>query len=173
MNWGAMDLNNEWTRFRQHCDFAFKGPLASKTEVEKVNYFMTFIGDKDIDVYTTFTWKAATGSAPAENETLKGVYDKYAAYVKPKTNEIRATVAFQRRKLGPEESFDNFVTDLKIHAKDCGFTDETRQLRDAGAVRSHHAQILEKCLKEGDKLTLDKAISIVQNYETSQESMKA
>ena len=107
-----------------------------------------------------------------DNETLKGVYDKYAAYVKLKRNEIRATVAFQRRKQVPEESFDNFVTDLKILLKDCGFKDETRQLWDAIAVWSRHTQILEKCLEEGNKLTLGKAISIDQNYETSQVSMK-
>ena len=31
MNWQAANLATEWRRFRQHCDFAFKGPLCTKT----------------------------------------------------------------------------------------------------------------------------------------------
>ena len=41
MNWGASDLDREWKRFRMHCQFTFDGPLANKTEVQKVSYLMT------------------------------------------------------------------------------------------------------------------------------------
>ena len=40
-------------------------------------------------------------------------------------------------------------------------------------LRSSHAAVREKCLEKGDDLTLDMAIGIGQNYETSQESMRA
>ena len=46
MNWQTANLATEWRRFRQHCDFTFKGRLANKTEGQKVNYLMTYIGDK-------------------------------------------------------------------------------------------------------------------------------
>ena len=84
MNWAAADLPREWQRFVNHCDFTFKGPLSGKTEVVKVNYLMGFIGDHGREVYETFDWKAAEGDTPAENDTLKGVYDKFSAYVQPK-----------------------------------------------------------------------------------------
>ena len=57
MDWEAKDLNREWKRFKQHCEFTFKGPLSSKTEAEKVNYLMTYIGDKGREIYTTFTFQ--------------------------------------------------------------------------------------------------------------------
>ena len=36
------DLPKEWKRFKQHCELTFKGPLASKSEVEKVSVYDVF-----------------------------------------------------------------------------------------------------------------------------------
>ena len=102
MNWTVSDLEEEWKRFRRHCDFTFKGPLANKTELEKVNYLMTYIGDKGREIYWTFAWAPAFGEGnnrvPAENETLAGVYAKCDDYVAPRKDQIRAAVALNRRK---------------------------------------------------------------------------
>ena len=172
MNWEAMDLPKEWARFRQHCEFTFKGPLASKTEVEKVNYLMTYIGDKGRELYTTFTFAPAMQDDPAESDTLAGVYNKYAEYVVPKTAQIKAAVKFQRRKQGTKEGFDEFVTDLRLLVKDCGYTDEDRMLRDAIVMNAHSTIVQEKCLEKGDDLTLDMVIRIGQSHEMSQDSLK-
>ena len=120
MNWQTDNLATEWRRFRQHCDFTFNGPLATKTEGQKVNYLMTYIGDKGREIYETFVWTPATDDTPAENATLEGVCAKYAQYVAPMKNHIRATVSFNHRKQDAGEKFDNFVTELRILVKDCG-----------------------------------------------------
>lgn len=75
MNWQAADLDKGWKRFKQHCEFTFNGPLSGKSEKVKVNYLMTFIGDKGREIYNTFTWTPAVEDTPAENDTLAGVYD--------------------------------------------------------------------------------------------------
>ena len=136
MNWDAVDLDREWTRYKQHCEFTFKGPLAAKSEVEKVNYLMTFIGDKGREMYSTFTWAEARREGnvqiPAENDTLKGVYGKYESVIKPQSTTIRATVVFNRRTQGPTEIFDDFVTALRVLVKNCNYgTMEDRMIRDA------------------------------------------
>ena len=172
MNWEAIDLPKEWRRFKQHCEFTFKGPLAAKSEVEKVNYLMTYIGDRGRELYTTFVWAPAQDDTPAENDTLAGVYRKYEVHVAPQSNEIRATVNFSRRLQGPKERFDDFVMALRVLIKDCGFAEEERMLRDAIVLRSHSATVREKCLDKGNELTLEKAIQIGQNHEASQESMR-
>jgi hypothetical protein len=46
MNWLAADLDREWKKFKQHCMFTFNGPLAEKTEAQKVNYMMTYLKTK-------------------------------------------------------------------------------------------------------------------------------
>ena len=86
-----------------------------------MNYLMIFIGDKGREVYGTFQWTTANGNTPAENNTLAGVYKKNADYVKPKRNEIRATVKFNHRRQEPNERFDEFVTALRILVRDCGY----------------------------------------------------
>ncbi len=77
---------------------------------------------------------------------------------------------FHRRKQQDGEKFDAFVTDLKNLVKDCGYTD--RMIRDVIVCHAWHSRVREKCLNKGDELTLDIAISIGQNHETSQESLK-
>ena len=103
---------------------------------------------------------------PAENETLEGVYAKFEAYVAPQRNEIRATVTFNNRRQEPTEKFDNFVTDLKILVKACGYQNEDRMIRDAILLHAREPKVREKCMDEGNDLTLAKAIEIGQNYET-------
>lgn len=175
MNWNAGDLAKEWRRFKQHCMFTFDGPLSDKTEKAKVNYLMTYVGDKGREVYGTFVWPAgplADGQAE-EKDTLIGVYTRFDQYVAPKSNHIRATVAFNRRKQSETETFENFVTDLKILVKDCGFTEEDRMVRDGVVLRSFHEAVQEKCVDQGDTLTLEKAIEVGRNYEMQLASMKA
>ena len=43
MDWNSNDLLKEFKRFKKHCNFTFKGPLADKSEEVQVNYLMTFI----------------------------------------------------------------------------------------------------------------------------------
>ena len=177
MNWSAGNLAKEWKRFKQHCQFIFDGPLAEKSEKVKVNYMMTYMGDKGRETYNTFIFapaQAAEGenpAVPAENETLQGVWGKFDNYFEPRTNNIRATVNFNNRRQGPTEKFDNFVTDLKILVKDCGYVEEERMVRDAIVLRSFHEPVKEKCLDKGDALTLDGAIEIGRNYEAAKDSM--
>ena len=47
INWRAGDLATEWKIFEKHCEFTFKGPLANKTKLVKVNSFTIFIKDED------------------------------------------------------------------------------------------------------------------------------
>ena len=90
MNWNANDLNKEWKRFKLHCQFTFGGPLSDKTEKAKVNYLMTYIGDKGREVYGTFEFApaAAEGQA-AEQDTLAGVYAKFTEYVAPRHKHLQ------------------------------------------------------------------------------------
>ncbi|ELT88091.1 hypothetical protein CAPTEDRAFT_191344 [Capitella teleta] len=119
----------------------------------------------------SITFAPADGATPAENDTLIGVYTKYDQYCEPK-NEIRATVNFHRRKQAPQERFDSFVTELRILVKDCGYTNEDRMLRDSIVIGGLDQKVRERCMEDGDDLTLEKTIKLGQMYETSKESLK-
>ena len=166
MNWDAKDLRREWKRFEQHCMFTFyRSHFAKKTE-EQGNYLMTFIGDKGREVNFTFTFP------PGDDQKLEPMCAKYRGYVDPRHDQLTATVHFNRRKRGPNEKFDNFVTDLKLLVKFCGYADGGRMVRDALILCSYHAAVQEKCLDEGNKLRLESVIKIGQSQETSQEGLK-
>ena len=80
---------------------------------------------------------------------------------------------FSERHQGDQvESFDSFVTDLKIVVKDCGYQEEERIVRDAIVFRCKHAKVREKCLDLADSLTCEKAVEIGQNHETNLSSLK-
>ena len=49
----SRDLPTAWKAFRQHCEFTFEGPLKRKSEEEKCNYLMIWVGDKGRDMYKT------------------------------------------------------------------------------------------------------------------------
>ena len=178
MNWLAKDLDKEFKRFKQHCSFTFEGPLEGKTEKQKVNYLMTYIGDRGRELYNTFTWTPAVAqngqqaAVPAENETLEGVFNKYERFLAPTKNQIRASWEFQKRKQQPSERFDNFVTDLRILVRDCGYAEPNRMLRDAIVQNTSYAEVREKCLDAGDELSLEQAIKFGQNHEIRCESLK-
>ena len=55
--------------------------------------------------------------------------DSYFAakkYFAPRKNRIVAAFKFNERRQG--KSFDSFVTDLRILAKDCGYQEEERMV---------------------------------------------
>ena len=83
-----------------------------------------------------------------------------------------AALKFNERRQGDSESFDSFVTDLKILVKDCGYQEEERMVRDAIVFRFKHPKVREKCLDQADALTCEKAIEIGRNYETNLSSLK-
>lgn len=115
-------MRYEWKRFKQHWEFTFGGPLAGKSEKEKVSYLMTHIGDKGREIYLTLEWETIAledGSRVSEKDTPEGVYKKYETYVKPRKNQMRATVNFHRCRQQEGERFHDFVTDLKLLVKDC------------------------------------------------------
>ena len=88
-NWESNDLPREWKNFVSNATFMFNGPLKEKSEAEKCNYLMLWVGDKGRDVYGTW---ALTND---EKKSLKTLCEKFKAYVEPKSNRVFARYKFQ------------------------------------------------------------------------------
>lgn len=176
LNWSAPEMYQEYLRFKAHCDCYFAGPLADKGDKVKIAYLLTFAGDRGREVHSTFTFgQAANQGDPNPKDVLDNVWTKFESYFKPKKNEIRATVKFNRRKQGCTERFDEFVTDLEVLARDCNFgASKDRMIRDAIVLRSYQPLVMEKCFeKSADDTGLSKAeaVSIGQACEVTKKSM--
>ena len=150
-----------WKSFQQYCEFAFGGPLKGKSEEQRCNYLMIWVGEKGRDVYNTWN---LTGE---ESKKLNTYYERFEAYVKPKSNNIFARYKFQNIVQQEKEPFEQFLTKLKIEVKDCGYKDPDEMVRDRVVIGCYSQKVREKLIQEGSELTLEKAVDIARTQEMS------
>lgn len=166
MDWDAKNLPEAWRKFKQHVELMFSGPLKRKGEDEKCSYLLLWVGEKGRDIHNTWTL------TEDESKTLKAYYDRYEAYVMPKSNVIFARYKFNEKVQGQNEPFEQFVTDLRLLAKDCNYANSEEMIRDRVVFGIRSPRVREKLLDAGSELTLDKAIDIVRSHEIAQEQLR-
>ena len=154
MNWQAKDLGKDWERFYQHCEFAFGGPLSKCTEKEKICNLMSFVGDKGREMYLTFQWKTVevgTGhdiQQVSEKDILNKVAAKFKEQLASKKNPIMAAVQFDRKHQKQGETFDDFVTDLKLLPRRLDINETDKLIRNAIACKSLDERVKQRCLEK-------------------------
>ena len=90
--------------------------------------------------------------------------------MKPKSNRVFARYKFHQKVQQEGETFEQFLTDLKLLVKDCGYGDE--MVRDRIVIGCHSTKTREKLIQEGSDLTLEKAIDIARTDEMSKAQLK-
>lgn len=55
MDWDSSNLSETWEKFLCHVELIFRGPLKSKTEDEKLEYLLIWVGDNGRDIQQS--WK--------------------------------------------------------------------------------------------------------------------
>lgn len=166
MNWESGDLPGTWKSFKTHVEFMFKGPLGKKEEEEKCAYLMIWVGEKGRNVYSTWNLNAD------DSKDLTVLYQKFEEYVKPKSNQVFSSYKFQCRVQSATESCEEFVTDLKVLVKDCGYENPDRMVRDRIVFGTKSSKVREKLINEGSELTLEKALDIARTFELSQKQLQ-
>ena len=166
LNWDASDMYQEFQRFKQHVQFTFKGPLASADAKHKCGWLGMWIGQQGRELYKTFKFNEG------EEDKPDVVLGKIEAYVRPRKNKRVSRYRATQRKQKEGETFDNFVKDLRLLIMDCEYHDSDDMLIDLIINGVLQPKIQERLLDQGDKLTLDKALEIGQQYELSQVQLK-
>lgn len=166
MNWDSTNLPEAWRRFKQHAELMFSGPLREKCEQDKCSYLLLWIGEKGRDVFNTWTLEGD------EAKKLGTYYNKYTEYITPKSNPIYARYRFHEKMQGNGETFEHFVTELKLLVKDCGYPNSDEMVRDRIVFATNSQRVREKLLSHGAELTLDKAIDIACSHELAQAQLK-
>ena len=70
------------------------------------------------------------------------------------------------------EPVEQFITDLKLLAKDCAFHKPDEMIRDRIVFGTNSQKVRERLFGEGSELTLDKAVGIARNYELAKDQLK-
>lgn len=166
MNWGSTNLPDEWQKFEEHATLIFYGPLLEKREEQKVSYHLIWVESRGREVCQTW------GDISAEDQKkLETYYTRFRNYVQLKLNPIFARFKFYNETQG-SDNFDSFLTRLRIRVRDCQFDKSEEMIRDRIVFGINNPKAREKLIIEGDKLTLDKTIHIMQNMEYCQEQLR-
>ena len=166
LDWDSGDLPAQWKKFRQHAEFMFKGLLSRNSEAEKCNYLMIWVGEKGREIYSTWTM------TDAGRKSLEAHYQMFKSHVEPKSNIVFARYKFQGIVQAESETFDKFLTALKIQVDDCGYQNKDEMVRDRIVFGTKSDKVRERLINQGSDLTLDKAIEIARLHEMSQHQLK-
>ena len=164
MDWDAIDLASAFKRFKEHANFMFGGPLEKKPEAAKCNYLMLWTGDKGREIFST--WNVTE----ADKKKLDTYFTGFEEYCKPKTNNIYNRYRFKSRRQQDGESFEQFVTELKLLIRDCSYPLDIVDdlIRDHIVFGIQSNEIREKLIREGSDMSLDKCIDLARTHELSQ-----
>ena len=165
MNWAAVDLSKEWERFYQHCKFMF-------------THLMSFVGDKGREIYLTFQWGTVqVGSGESaqnvnEIDILQRGIGKFRTHLEAKKKPIMAAVKFDQRCQLQGETFDSFVTNLKLLASGLDMTESNKLIRNGIACKSLDERVKQRCLEKSNSLTLKMAIDFSWSFEVTKDGMQ-
>ena len=126
------------------------------------------IGVEALEVYNTFRFEE--GEDNNDLDTLLKKY-MYTEYFEPQRNVTYARHLFNTRSQQPEETIDQFATDLKLQAKNCEFGTLTESLiKDRLVVGISDDATRARLLRER-KLTLQRALEICRAAQSSKTQM--
>ena len=169
MDFSTMDgtsVAEKWRRWRQTMELFIELSMSGKSEKEKCSAFLYIIGQAGRDIFNAFVLTAE------ERDKVKILFAKFENYCKPKRNVTVERYKFNTRMQAAEESIDQFVTALRLIAKDCDFKLlEDDLIRDRIVCGTNSDRVKEHLLREHD-LTLDKAINICRSTEESKKQLK-
>ena len=138
---------------------------------------MSFAGDKGREIYLTFQWDTVqVGSGKnrhdiSERDILERVTEKFKGHLEAKKNPIMAAVKFDWIHQLQGETFDSFVTDLKLLASGLDTTETSNLIRNAIACKSLDERVQQRCLEKSKNLTLETTISIGRMFKATRDGL--
>ena len=164
LDFEADDLPLRWKRWKEEITLYMDLAMAGKPEDIKVNLFLYLIGKGGCEVYETLHFEVAPS-----DRTLAQVLKAFDERCDPKKTETVERYRFFTWFQEQGQSFEKFITELRILAATCNFdTLHDSLLRDriiCGILESH---LREELLKE-QNLDLAKCIQISRATELSKE----
>ena len=103
-----------------------------------------------------------------KTEKLDILFTKFGSYCKSKQNITVERYRFDMHVQESSETIDQYVTEFKLIAKNCGYGKLEDQLIRDQIVCGIKSETVKQCLLRTEDLTLDKAISIGRTEEQSQ-----
>ena len=152
-----------WTKFKRlWANYEVASRLTTQSRDLHTATLLTCIGPDVLEIYDGLPF-----ANTEERTQIDKVVDLLDAYFIDETNEIYEAYLFNQRVQEIGESFDLFLTALRLLAKTCNFGSmQDRIIRDRVMVGVRDDSTRKKLLAE-NKLTLNKCIDICCASETT------
>ena len=167
VNWTG-NVDCEWRTFKQRFMLYLQAVgLDSKPDARKIALLLTVAGPQAVEVFNTFVYTDGE-----DKDKFDTVVEKFDEHCSPKKNETLERYVFRSRMQQPGESFDAFLTDLKLKAKTCNFgVLQDSLIRDQLVFGIEDKKVRERLLRETD-LTLAAAVRICHASELALQHAK-
>ena len=163
---GATNIAEKWWQWKQTMQLFIELTMTKSTDKEKCSAFLYVIGQAGRDIYNTMTL------TEDETDKIEVLFAKFEAYCKPKQNVTIERYRFNTRSQASGETIDQYVTELRLIAKNCKFGNlENELIRDRIVCGTVSDDVRQRLLRVED-LTLDKALSICRADAESKQSSK-
>ena len=140
--------------------------MARKSEKDKCSAFLYIIDQKGHNVYN------AMNVDDSQHDKIDVLFTKFEEYCKPKQNVTVERYHFNTCMQDMAEPIDQYITDLRLIAKNCSFGDlEDQLIRDRIVCSVKSNKVKQQLLKTKD-LTLDKALTICRTDEQSKKHIQ-
>ena len=161
---GHTSLPERWRQWKQTMQLYIELTMKNKSQKEKCSAFLYTIGQAGRDVYNTMTL------SEEEQDKIEVLFSKLESYCKPKQNVKIERYRFNTRVQGRQETIDQYMTELRLIAKNCSFGElESQLVRDRLVCGTNSEEVCKRLLSvEG--LTLDKAISTCRAHEETKKN---
>lgn len=161
------DANKAWKQFKQAWDlYEIASGTAEKGEGIRLATFLHVAGQDAIEKYNSFQWEAED-----DKNMINKVIEKFEMDCKSTTNVFLERYNFYNRKQLSEETYDQYVTQLRILSATCEFSNINEILRDQFMFNIRDKKTVSKLIDNGqtkvDDFTFEKAIGIAKSLEIS------
>ena len=163
---GAKDVANTWRQWKQTMELYLQICMDRKSEKEKCKVFLYVIGETGRDIYNAMTLQ------DGERDKIDTLFTKFEEYCKPRRNVTIECYRFNSRAQGKLETVDQYVTELKLISKNCGYGELENQLLRDRVICGIHLNEVRQHLLRVDDLNLEKCLKICRSYEQTKKSVQ-
>ena len=162
------NVAENFRRFSQQFEIYMSASGFDTKEVSKKKQaaiLLNLAGEEAIEVYNTFTFDEGGDQDP------EVILKKFQEYCEPKKNITYERHVFNTRVQQPTQSFDSYLTELRVQAKKCAYgmlRDEL--IRDRLVVGIQDDKVRSRLLREPE-LSLQKCIDIARAAEIAHKQM--
>ena len=164
LDFGSENLSNQWKKWESHLKvYLTATEKDGKGDTIKTSILLACIGDKGREIYETFQFGAKENdNEPEPSMVFASVVKKFKEYCNPRKNVTILRYKFFTCKQLENQTFDDFVTKLKVLAQDCEFGNLRDSLiKDVILIGVKDEKLRERLMREAT-LDLEKAVQLGQ-----------